>query len=76
MTELRIALWKLRFGLHIWMRSHGDDFRLGHYFRMCLGQIAHEGWIFHLECNDDDVAKALNSSPVEAADEELSCWTD
>jgi hypothetical protein len=75
-SALRIFLWKLRYGWRIWRRSHGEDVMWGHYWRMCFGVISDEGWRWHLECNDKDVSAALNSSAVEAADEELSCWTD
>lgn len=74
-TALRIWWWRFRYGWRIWTRSSSDDVMFGHYWRMCFGQIAEAGWQYAVE-SEGGVEAALKESPVDWADEELSCWTD
>lgn len=66
-----VWLWKLRFALRIWHRSRTcENARL--YWHFCW-ESAEAGWanIF----SDDTALSALDESPEDAADEEMSYWT-
>lgn len=72
--RIRIALWKLRYGLRVYRRSKAPDMKAGTYLLWCLGECADMGWALQLDEENNDVEQALAESPVWAADEELSNW--
>ena len=75
MKKLRILLWKLRYGWRIFARSVAPDVKFGHYLIVCLGAISDAGWQYAVD-SQGGIDAALKESPVEWADEEMSCWTE
>ena len=70
--RFRVWLWKLRFALRIWRRACTvEDGKLGWGF--CL-ESAREGW--ENVYRDNTILSALDEDPEDAADEEMSYWTD
>lgn len=78
--RFRVWFWMLRYAVHVWSRSRTvEDARL--YWAFCW-EMAETGWwvqfSWEKDCTSskDPVRAALDESPIDVAEEEMSCWTD
>lgn len=73
-TRLRVWWWKWRYTERILKIGFGNE-RTESALRGAK-QVTEAGWETQLEWSDGNVQDALNHSPIDCADEELSYWTE